>query len=104
MTPEERLRSLGKVSNVSRLEALGLWQETSIAQRLGGDQYWQLGVDGLSFGDSTNVSNILDQKPAKLMYQMLGRIHYLHAEQDREHSFDFRACEKGSVSEPSELM
>ncbi|EJD51840.1 glycoside hydrolase [Auricularia subglabra TFB-10046 SS5] len=54
MTPEERLSSLGKVSNVTRLEALGLWQDTSIAQRLGGDQYWQLGVDGLSVGLSPN--------------------------------------------------
>ncbi|KZV96024.1 glycoside hydrolase [Exidia glandulosa HHB12029] len=54
MTPEARLSSLGIVSNVTRLQALGLWQDTSIAQRLAGDQYWQLGVDGLSFGLSTN--------------------------------------------------
>ncbi|KAH7106864.1 glycoside hydrolase [Auriculariales sp. MPI-PUGE-AT-0066] len=53
LTPETRLEYLGKTSSVSRLEAIGLWQRTSIEEKLAGDQYWQFGVDGLSFGQST---------------------------------------------------
>jgi len=56
MTPEARLATLGIVSNVSRLEAIGLWQRTSIAEKLPIDMYWQFGVDNLSYGLSTNVS------------------------------------------------
>jgi len=53
MTDVARLSNLGTVSNTTRVEAEGLWQATALSARMP-DLYWQLGVSGLSFGDSTD--------------------------------------------------
>lgn len=64
---------LGVTSNITRTQAIGAWQNAVITHKLAGDMYWsvvlhvlwsqvltfeirQLGVDGLSFGNSTDVS------------------------------------------------
>ncbi|KAG8960193.1 hypothetical protein FRC03_006917 [Tulasnella sp. 419] len=62
LTPEHRLQYLGKVSNLTRIDAIKPWQDARLKTKLAGDQFWQLGVRGLSFGDSTNVS-LLDLMP-----------------------------------------
>lgn len=54
MTPAARLSNLGTVSNYTRIEAVGAWQNASVAHKLAGDQFWQLGVENLSFGNSTD--------------------------------------------------
>jgi len=54
MTPAARLSNLGLVSNITRVEAIGPWQQTVINEKLAADLYWQLGVSGLSIGDSTD--------------------------------------------------
>jgi hypothetical protein len=56
LTDPARLQYLNKVSNVSRIEAVGAWQQAAVQTKMAGDMFWQLGVDGLSFGDSTDVS------------------------------------------------
>ncbi|KAG8848677.1 hypothetical protein FRB91_010595 [Serendipita sp. 411] len=50
----DRQAWLGRSSNVTRNEAIGAWQAAAIKYKIAGDMYWQLGVDGLSFGNSTN--------------------------------------------------
>lgn len=45
---------LGVTSNITRTQAIGAWQNAVITHKLAGDMYWQLGVDGLSFGNSTD--------------------------------------------------
>ncbi|KDQ07532.1 glycoside hydrolase family 5 protein [Botryobasidium botryosum FD-172 SS1] len=54
LSPEGRLKNLGTVSNITRTQAVGEWQATSVAEKLAGDMYWQFGVNGLSFGKSTD--------------------------------------------------
>ncbi|KAJ6264069.1 hypothetical protein Dda_0210 [Drechslerella dactyloides] len=54
LTPDKRLEYLGQVSNYTRLEVIKSWQETSIAERVAGDQYWQFGWYGWSYGPNHN--------------------------------------------------
>ncbi|KFA46827.1 hypothetical protein S40293_05592 [Stachybotrys chartarum IBT 40293] len=49
MTPEARLNTLGIVANETRLEAIGLWQTTSLAEKMP-DMFWQFGWNGYSYG------------------------------------------------------
>jgi mannan endo-1,4-beta-mannosidase len=53
----DRQAWLGRSSNITRQEAIGAWQQANIDHKLAGDMYWQLGVTGLGFGRSTDVSN-----------------------------------------------
>jgi len=45
---------LGVTSNITRVQAIGAWQTAIINHGIAGDMYWQLGVDGLSIGNSTD--------------------------------------------------
>ena len=40
MSPEKRLEYLGTVSNYTRLEVIGQWQEIMYEERIAGDLYW----------------------------------------------------------------
>ena len=40
MTPESRLENLGTVSNYTRLEVIGPWQEIFYEEGIAGDMYW----------------------------------------------------------------
>jgi mannan endo-1,4-beta-mannosidase len=69
---EDRQAWLGRSSNITREEAIGAWQKAAIDNKLAGDMYWQLGVDGLSFGRSTDdgFTIFLDSPEAQpLIYQ-----------------------------------
>ncbi|EPS42619.1 hypothetical protein H072_3376 [Dactylellina haptotyla CBS 200.50] len=54
LTPDKRLEYLGQVSPYTRLEVIKEWQETSIAELVAGDQYWQFGWYGWSYGPNYN--------------------------------------------------
>ena len=40
MSPKERLSALGTVSNYTRLEVIGAWQEVMYEEKIAGDMYW----------------------------------------------------------------
>lgn len=40
MSPEGRLATFGTVSNYTRLEVIGPWQEVMYEERIAGDMYW----------------------------------------------------------------
>lgn len=50
MTDAARLSNLGTVSNETRLDVIGEWQETSVNVKLAGDQFWQFGFSKWSTG------------------------------------------------------
>jgi mannan endo-1,4-beta-mannosidase len=57
------------VSNYTRLEVLDTWQKTSIAQKLAGDQYWQFGWYGWSYGPNNDdgFTIFLNESDAKVL-------------------------------------
>jgi len=42
MSPEKSLEDLGKVSNYTRLDVIGPWQEIFYKERIAGDMYWSV--------------------------------------------------------------
>jgi len=101
MTPEERLKTFGTVSNYTRLEVIGPWQEIVYKEKIAGDMYWfvsptssptlsqvelcdltfwenrrQLGVSGLSTGNSDDV-RIISTRNTSVLTLFVGRVHYL---------------------------
>ncbi|KAH6869597.1 glycoside hydrolase superfamily [Coprinopsis sp. MPI-PUGE-AT-0042] len=54
LTPEKRLEYLGQVRPETRTEVLTAWQKASVERKLGGDQYWQFGWGGYSYGQNHN--------------------------------------------------
>lgn len=50
LTPEARLQNTGKVDNRTRVEVLGAWQKTMVAEKMAGSMYWQFGFSGYSYG------------------------------------------------------
>jgi len=40
MSPEKRLEYLGTVSNYTRLDVIGPWQEIIYKEGIAGDMYW----------------------------------------------------------------
>jgi mannan endo-1,4-beta-mannosidase len=49
LTPETRLAYLGRTENATRVEALSLWQKTSLQEKIS-DMYWQFGFSNYSYG------------------------------------------------------
>lgn len=49
MTPEARLEYLGTVSNITRVEAVGGWQNITIEEEMS-DMFWQFGYSHYSYG------------------------------------------------------
>ncbi|KAL5361223.1 putative mannan endo-1,4-beta-mannosidase C [Aspergillus floccosus] len=71
LTPEARLEYLGTVSNTTRLEAVGGWQQISVSEKMS-DMYWQFGYSGYSYGRNHNdgFTIYLDDPEAKeLVYK-----------------------------------
>ncbi|KAL4892211.1 putative mannan endo-1,4-beta-mannosidase C [Aspergillus ambiguus] len=75
LTPEARLQNLGTVSNITRIEAVGGWQQISVSERMS-DMYWQYGYSGYSYGRNHNdgFTIYLDDAEAKQLV-------YRHAKQ-----------------------
>ncbi|KAF1835610.1 glycoside hydrolase [Decorospora gaudefroyi] len=53
LTDDKRQEYLGRSSDVSRTEALGEWQATSLREKMS-DMYWQFGYGGYSYGANHN--------------------------------------------------
>ncbi|PGH11412.1 mannan endo-1,4-beta-mannosidase C [Helicocarpus griseus UAMH5409] len=49
LTDEARLDNLGTVSNITRIEAVGGWQQISVDEKMP-DMFWQWGFSGYSYG------------------------------------------------------
>jgi hypothetical protein len=54
LTDEARLSNLGTVSNITRIEAVGGWQDIGVEEKLAGDNFWQFGYSGYSTGRNHN--------------------------------------------------
>jgi mannan endo-1,4-beta-mannosidase len=53
LTDDKRIEYTGKTSNRTRSEVLGIWQATSLKERMP-DMYWQFGYGGFSYGKNNN--------------------------------------------------
>jgi mannan endo-1,4-beta-mannosidase len=53
LTDDKRQEYLGKTSNRTRTEVLGIWQATSLKEKMP-DMYWQFGYGGYSYGKNNN--------------------------------------------------
>ncbi|KAF2744450.1 glycoside hydrolase family 5 protein [Sporormia fimetaria CBS 119925] len=80
LTPEKRQEYLGKTSNSTRVEALGLWQATMLKEKMP-DMYWQFGYSGYSYGRNHDdgFTIFLDDAEAKtLVYEHAKKVNALN--------------------------
>lgn len=49
LTPDKRKEYVGTVVNTTRIEALGLWQQAALEEKMP-DMYWQFGYSDYSYG------------------------------------------------------
>ncbi|KAK7757376.1 hypothetical protein SLS62_000388 [Diatrype stigma] len=71
MTDEARQEYLGTVSNITRLEAIGGWQEIGLEEKMS-DMYWQFGYSGYSYGrnhDDGFTIFLDDEEAQQLVYE-----------------------------------
>lgn len=71
LTDEKRREFLGTSSNRSRIDVLGLWQATSLSEKMP-DMYWQFGYGGYSYGrnhDDGFTIFLEDEEAKKLVYE-----------------------------------
>ncbi|PSN72574.1 glycoside hydrolase [Corynespora cassiicola Philippines] len=81
LTPEKRLEYLGTTSDVTRVEALGLWQATSLAAKMP-DMYWQFGYSGYSYGKNHNDGFTIfleDEEAQPLVYEHAAKMNALNS-------------------------
>lgn len=69
LTPQGRLDNLGTVSNITRLEAVGGWQNISLHEKMP-DMFWQYGFSGYSYGRNHDdgFTIFLDEYVSSLVY------------------------------------
>ncbi|KAK3680921.1 putative mannan endo-1,4-beta-mannosidase C [Podospora appendiculata] len=69
LTDAGRLQNLGTVSNRTRIEVVGGWQNISVEEKLAGDMYWQYGYSGYSYGRNNDdgFTIFLDDKEAETL-------------------------------------
>ncbi|RYO94231.1 hypothetical protein DL766_002259 [Monosporascus sp. MC13-8B] len=80
MTNEARQQYLGRVSNITRLEALGGWQEITLEEKMP-DMYWQFGYSGYSYGrnhDDGFTIFLDDDEARQLVYEHAAAVNELH--------------------------
>ncbi|RYP61074.1 hypothetical protein DL770_009858 [Monosporascus sp. CRB-9-2] len=81
MTNEARQEYLGRVSDITRLEALGGWQEISLEERMP-DIYWQFGYSGYSYGrnhDDGFTIFLDDDEAQQLVYEHAAAVNELNS-------------------------
>ncbi|RYP07769.1 hypothetical protein DL764_002316 [Monosporascus ibericus] len=79
MTNEARQEYLGRVSDITRLEALGGWQEITLEERMP-DMYWQFGYSGYSYGrnhDDGFTIFLDDDEAQQLVYEHAAAVNEL---------------------------
>ncbi|RYP33741.1 hypothetical protein DL767_004608 [Monosporascus sp. MG133] len=80
MTNEARKQYLGRVSDITRLEALGGWQEISLEEKMP-DMYWQFGYSGYSYGrnhDDGFTIFLDDDEAQQLVYEHAAAVNELN--------------------------
>ncbi|RYP46638.1 hypothetical protein DL768_007183 [Monosporascus sp. mg162] len=80
MTNEARKQYLGRVSDITRLEALGGWQEITLEERMP-DMYWQFGYSGYSYGrnhDDGFTIFLDDDEAQQLVYEHAAAVNELN--------------------------
>ncbi|BCS26741.1 glycoside hydrolase 5 family protein [Aspergillus puulaauensis] len=80
LTPEGRLDNLGTVSNITRLQAVGGWQNISLHEKMP-DLFWQFGFSGYSYGRNHDdgFTIYLDDAEAKdLVYKHAREVNQLN--------------------------
>ncbi|RYP74987.1 hypothetical protein DL771_002635 [Monosporascus sp. 5C6A] len=80
MTNEARLKYLGSVSDITRLEALGGWQDITLEERMS-DMYWQFGYSGYSYGrnhDDGFTIFLDDDEAQQLVYEHAAAVNGLN--------------------------
>lgn len=80
LTDAKRLEFLGRTSNVTRLEAIGMWQATSLKEEMS-DCYWQFGYGGYSYGknhDDGFTIFLEDAEAQQLVYQHAEKVNALN--------------------------
>ena len=72
MTPDKRLEYTGVSDNRTRVEVMGGWQKTMVAEKLAGSMYWQYGFSGYSYGKNNDdgfTIYIEDAEAETLVYE-----------------------------------
>ncbi|RYP64028.1 hypothetical protein DL769_006808 [Monosporascus sp. CRB-8-3] len=80
MTNEARQQYLGRVSNITRLQAIGGWQEITLEERMP-DVYWQFGYSGYSYGrnhDDGFTIFLDDDEAQQLVYEHAAAVNELN--------------------------
>ena len=80
MTNEKRQEYLSTTSNITRTEALGLWQATSINEGMS-DMYWQFGYGGYSYGKNNDDGFTIfleDPEAQQLVYEHAAKVNALN--------------------------
>ncbi|KAL4803372.1 glycoside hydrolase superfamily [Aspergillus unguis] len=80
LTPEGRLDNLGTVSNITRLEAVGGWQDISLDEKMP-DLFWQYGYSGYSYGrnhDDGFTIYLDDDEARELVYKHAREVNRLN--------------------------
>ncbi|KAH7313757.1 putative mannan endo-1,4-beta-mannosidase C [Stachybotrys elegans] len=80
LTDEARLEYIGTVSNWTRLEAVGLWQATSLAEKMP-DMFWQFGYSEYSYGRNHNDGFTIyldDTEAQQLVYEHASNVNSLN--------------------------
>lgn len=69
------------MSNETRLEVIGEWQDISVKRKLAGDQYWQYGYNGFSYGRNHNDGFTIyldDPEAPELIYKHAKKVNALN--------------------------
>jgi mannan endo-1,4-beta-mannosidase len=80
LTDDKRQEYLGKSDNQTRVEVLGLWQQTSLKEKMS-DMYWQFGYSNYSYGRNHDdgFTIFLDDAEAKpLVYEHAKKVNALN--------------------------
>ena len=80
LTDDKRQEYLSKTSNVTRLEAIGLWQATSLKEKMP-DMYWQFGYSGYSYGSNHDDGFTIfleDAEAKQLVYEHAKKVNALN--------------------------
>ncbi|KAF2124261.1 glycoside hydrolase family 5 protein [Dothidotthia symphoricarpi CBS 119687] len=80
LTDDKRQEYLGISSNLTRTEVVGLWQATSLKEKMP-DMYWQFGYSGYSYGRNNDDGFTIfldDAEAKKLVYEHAAAVNKLN--------------------------
>lgn len=83
LTDDKRQAYVGRTSNRTRTEVLGIWQATSLAEKMS-DLYWQFGYGEYSYGKNDNDGFTIyleDTEAHPLVFEHAKKVNALSTEQ-----------------------